>query len=469
MVPFSVKAETSSQKFNIDPIYNSENSQQYQVSASLKNSFYRLDFYVEDNFLSSKDWTERNEMNNIFSNLSSEFEAKIYPQLTNNFGTEKHSKSEGIERIAVLFYPMKEGVRGYIRNIDAYDKTINPMSNQREIIYLNSGYIDNPLLPEILAHEFTHLIELNQKEIKNDVPEETWLSEAIAEYAVTLLGYNGENGESYLDKRIKDFLAKPTDPLTEWTGTVYDYGSVSMFIHYMVEQYGLIVLKSTLVSQKTGIESINEALKENNYKETFVDIYNNWVVAVYLNDCSVGSQYCYTGGKLKNVRILPVNTFMPFFNESSLSMNQSIRNWSSNWQKFVGVNGDFKMEVKSPENCNFKVSYIYKDQYEKSHVKMVDFKSGETKEIAILNVKENISPVVFIFSIEGTELEKTVSNLFFVYNTTASVTINNSQEPEIDLPFETDKPLSQMNREELLRVLLRIIIILILQGKITSL
>jgi len=90
MVPFSVKAETSSQKFNIDPIYNSENSQQYQVSASLKNSFYRLDFYVEDNFLSSKDWTERNEMNNIFSNLSSEFEAKIYPQLTNNFGTEKH-------------------------------------------------------------------------------------------------------------------------------------------------------------------------------------------------------------------------------------------------------------------------------------------------------------------------------------------------------------------------------------------
>jgi len=343
------------------------------------------------------------------------------------------------------------------------------MSNQREIIYLNSGYIDNPLLPEILAHEFTHLIELNQKEIKNDVPEETWLSEAIAEYAVTLLGYNGENGESYLDKRIKDFLAKPTDPLTEWTGTVYDYGSVSMFIHYMVEQYGLIVLKSTLVSQKTGIESINEALKENNYKETFVDIYNNWVVAVYLNDCSVGSQYCYTGGKLKNVRILPVNTFMPFFNESSLSMNQSIRNWSSNWQKFVGVNGDFKMEVKSPENCNFKVSYIYKDQYEKSHVKMVDFKSGETKEIAILNVKENISPVVFIFSIEGTELEKTVSNLFFVYNTTASVTINNSQEPEIDLPFETDKPLSQMNREELLRVLLRIIIILILQGKITSL
>jgi hypothetical protein len=47
--------------------------------------------------------------------------------------------------------------------------------------------------------------------------------------------------------------------------------------------------------------------------------------------------------------------------------------------------------------------------------------------------------------------------------------MSSAPEPEIELPFETDKQLSQMSREELLGVLLRLIITLILQGKITSL
>jgi len=452
-------------KFNIDPSYNSEDVQQYQISSELKNSFGRLDFYVDSTYLSSKDWTERNEMSNAFSNLSSDFEVKIYPQLTTTFGTEKHSSKEGIERIAVLFYPMKEGVRGYIRTIDAYDKIINPSSNQMEIIYLNSNYIDSPLLPEILAHEFTHLIELNQKEIKNGVAEDTWLNEARAEYAVTLLGYNDGSEEGYLDKRIKDFITKPTDSLTEWNNTNYDYGVVSMFIHYLVEQYGLNILKDSLHSSKTGIDSINEALKNNNYKETFEDVYSGWSIAAYLNDCSVSSKYCYTNEKLKNLKVLPVNTFMPFFKESSVSVNQSIINWSSNWQKFVGVNGNFKLEIKSPEKCNFKVSYIFKDQYEKSYVKVISFNSGEKKEIIIPNISENISPIIFIFSVEGTELEKTTPNLFFIYSTTASITSDSPLEEDNSLPFETDKPLSQMTREELLRVLLRVIIYLLSQGR----
>ncbi|MFZ2390804.1 MAG: hypothetical protein WAW15_03230 [Minisyncoccales bacterium] len=453
-------------KFNIDSSYNPDNTQQYQVSSELKSSFSRLDFYVDSDFLSSKSWTERNEMNNTFSSLSNEFETKIYPQLTEVFGTEKHSTKVGIEKIAVLFYPMKEGVRGYIRNIDAYDKIINPSSNQMEVIYLNSNYIDSPLLPEILAHEFTHLIELNQKELKNGIAEDIWLNEARAEYAVTLLGYNNDGEEGYLDKRIKDFILKPTDSLTEWSNTNYDYGAVSMFVHYLVEQYGLNILKDSLNYSKIGIDSINEALKNNNYKETFEDVYSNWSVAVYLNDCSVSSKYCYVNGKLKNLKVLPVNTFMPFFQESSVSVNQSIKNWSSNWQKFVGVNGNFKLEIKSPEKCKFKAFYITKDQYEKSLVKIINFNPGETKEVIVPNISENISPIVFIFSIEGSELEKTTPNLFFVYSTTASVTLEeNFSEPEVNLPIETDKPLNQMTREELLRVLLKVIIYLLSQGK----
>jgi hypothetical protein len=467
LAPFSARAE-GSYKFNIDPAYNPEGNQQYQVSSTLKNSFYRLDFYVEGAFLNSKDWTDKNEMSNIFSGLSGEFERKIYPQLTSTFGTEKYSIKEGIERIAVLFYPMKEGVRGYIRNIDAYDKGVNPSSNQMEIIYLNSNYIDSPILPEILAHEFTHLIELNQKEIKKGLTEDIWLNEARAEYAVTLLGYNDKQGETYLDKRVKDFLAKPTDPLIEWNNTNYDYGVVSVFVHYLVEQYGLVILKDSLNSSKVGIDSINEYLKNNNYKETFADVYNNWSVAVFLNDCSIDGKYCYFHQRLKDMRVLPVNTYMPFFSVSSVSMNQIIKNWSTNWQKFVGGSGSLKVEIKSPNDCNFKASYIIKDQLDKSSVYPISIKEGETKEITVPNIR-NASSIVFVFSVEGSKLDNATTSSFFVYNTTASTTINNSSEqgeaePEVNLPFEISKPLNQMSREELLTVLLRVIVYLLSQG-----
>jgi len=465
-IPASASAGTS-RTFSIDPAYNTDsNIQQYQISATLKKSFDRLDFYVKDDFLESKDWTQTNEINNIFINLNSDFESKTYPQLTDAFGTDKYSKKEGVARIAVLFYPMKKEARGYTRNIDAYDKTVNPMSNQGETIYLNSEYIDSPLLPEILAHEFTHLIEFNQKNIQRSVAEDTWLSEARAEYAVTMLGYNDKAGETYLDKRIKDFLNKPSDSLIDWSGSSADYGVDSLFVHYLVEQYGLSVLTDSIKLNSVGVDSINEVLKNSGSKEAFSDIYANWAIAVYLNDCSVSPKYCYKNSKLKDVKVLPVNTYMPFFQESSVSANQLINDWSTNWQKFVGGVGDFKLDIKSPKDCNFKVSYIVKDLSDKSSVNILNFKDGEEKQIAIPNVR-NVSSIVFIFSVEGDDT-KMASNSFFVYNITASTILKSTPTEEIKLPFEVGKPLGQMTRDELLMVILRLIVYLLSQGKILT-
>lgn len=466
--PLVVSADTSV-KFNIDPVFNaSDNSQQYQILATLKKSFNQLNFYVEDSFLNSKTWTESNEMNNVFSNLDSEFENKIYHQLTNAFGSDRYSEKN--TKINVIFYPMKDTARGYIRSIDAYDKSVNPMSNQGETIYLNANYISSPYLSAILAHEFTHIIEFNQKTLKRSVSEDTWLSEARAEYAVTMLGYNNSaSDDTYLDQRIKNFLNKPNDSLTEWNDASSDYGVINMFIHYLVEQYGVNILTDSVKSNKTGINSINEALINNKYKDTFADVYSNWSVAVYLNDCSLSSKYCYKNEKLKDARVLPVSTFMPFFQESSISMNQLINNWSTNWQKFVGGVGDFKLDIKSPKSANFKVAYIVKDLSDNYHVYFLTFKDGEEKQITIPDLKDNVSSIVFISSVEGSALEGTVSNLFFVYNTVASTTLqgsgSSSSNMDINLPFDVSKPLNEMNREELLNVLLRLVIYLISQGR----
>jgi hypothetical protein len=134
----------------------------------------------------------------------------------------------------------------------------------------------------------------------------------------------------------------------------------------------------------------------------------------------------------------------------------------------VGGSGSLKVEIKSPNDCNFKASYIIKDQLDKSSVYPISIKEGETKEITVPNIR-NASSIVFVFSVEGSKLDNATTSSFFVYNTTASTTINNSSEqgeaePEVNLPFEISKPLNQMSREELLTVLLRVIVYLLSQG-----
>ena len=54
------------------------------------------------------------------------------------------------------------------------------------------------------------------------------------------------------------------------------------------------------------------------------------------------------------------------------------------------------------------------------------------------------------------------------YSLTAQTFIreNNNGDVDIELPFEIDKPLNQMNKEELLMVIIRLIIYLLMQGKL---
>jgi len=314
-----------------------------------------------------------------------------------------------------------------------------------------------------------HLITLNQKERMYGTTEETWLNEARSEYAITLLGYNAEDKETYLDKRISDFANNSSDSLTEWRDSNYDYGIVSLFAHYLVEQYGREVLSDSLHSEKKGIESINEALLKNKKKETFSQIFSDFSIAIYINDCSVSAKYCFKNDKLKNVRVLPYSNFLPFSGNSKLSINQTIKNWSSQWQKFSGGGDNLDIEVSAPFKSFFKATYIVKKTSGEYSIGNISFNDVNEGSFNVSNTNKDVSSVVLILSLENTELDEG-GGLPFVYNVMASTDnlstgTSNQNSNEVKLPFEIDKPLSQMNREELLMVLLRIIIYLLSQGK----
>ena len=476
--PLFVRADNlgQQQNFFVEPSYS--NSNQAQITATLARTSDDLYFYIDSDWLNSKTEKDKESIYSALNALGKEFDNIIYPQLTFSFGHEALPGIDKDARITVLLYSMKENARGYVRNIDSYDRLVNPFSNQREMVYLNVDNLTNPLMKAFLAHEFTHLITFNQKELAYGVKEDIWLNEARSEYAPTLLGYDLDGGAGYLNARIKSFIDNPTDSLTEWNNATADYGIDNIFVHYLVDQYGLPILVDSLKSKQTGIASLNYALTKNGFKDTFNDAFTNFTIAAYLNDCKLSSKYCFKNDdSLKDLHILPYSNFLPFTGNSNLSLGQNIKNYSAQWQKFSGGAGNLKIVFKGSSGIKLRVPYIVKNAAGSYTVDFLGLDANNSSELTISDVNTQVSSVILIPSVQVQDVTNQLTEYsysmavssFASGSTNQGNTSQNTDTSNIKLPFTIDKPLSQMNREELLMVLLRLLINLLLQGRSLSL
>ncbi len=292
-LPVFVSAVSLGEKadFFVDSTYDL--SEREEISAILQRISPKAYFYVDNNWWRSLGYQKKQEIERAIRNLGNEFYYKIYPTLTSTYGSEWKPGIDKDNRITVVIHPMIKTAGGYFNNGDEYPLAQNPKSNEREMIYLNADYITDSLAKSFLAHEFIHLITFNQKEKISGTYEETWLNEARAEYASTLVGYDSEYEGSNLEKRVKIFLEEPSDSITEWKNTSADYGSLNLFTQYLVEQYGIEILADSLKSKEAGIKSLNYALEKNDFDIDFSQIFTDWTIAVSANDCSLGEKYCY--------------------------------------------------------------------------------------------------------------------------------------------------------------------------------
>ncbi len=366
ILPQLVSADELLEKreFFVDSSYDLQGRE--KITAVCQRISDQLYFYIDTDWWEPLDIETRKEVNAALSNLAQEFKSTIYPILTLNYGPEWKPGIDGDARVTILIHPMIETASGYFNPGDEYLRAQVLASNQREMVYLNSKQITNSLGKNFLAHEFTHLITFNQKEKTYGVSEDVWLNEARAEYAPTLAGYNKEYQDSYLQKRVRDFLENPNDSLTEWQGKVSDYGVIDLFTHYLVDHYGKEVLIDSLKSGKIGIASINEALKKNGFEENFSQIFTNWTIAVFVNDCKIGPKYCYLNDNLENLRVTPFIYFLPTTGESTLSVGYLTKEWAGNWQKIIGGKETLKLEFTAGPEAYFKIPYVAENVSRKS-------------------------------------------------------------------------------------------------------
>ncbi len=418
-----------------------------QISATLQRVTSRLYFYIDDNWWDSLNSIQQNNIDTSLSYLANEFNFTIYPILTSTFGNEPSPGIDKDEKITILIHPMKEEAGGYFNNSDGYPKLQSPKSNEREMIYLSAQQIDKPIMRSFLAHEFMHLITFNQKDLMREVSEEVWLNELRADYSPSLFGYDLTYEGSNLQKRVKNFLDRPYDSLTEWQNKPFDYGVANLFAQYLVDHYGVEILVDSLHSSKVGIESLDEALLKRGFKENFAQIFTDWTIAVSINDCQVAEKYCYKNQQLKDFRVIPSGNFLPLAGKSTLSVTQTTKNWSGNWYKFVGGWDTLKIEFSGDPKNLFKVPYITQDSSSNWQVAFFEFNKDQHGEILIPEFRTKITSITIIPSIQSKISGFDGSEPSFSFSWTASVGEKTSEGEEAELVKELLAQIEELKKQ----------------------
>ena len=447
-LPIFASAAVLGQKkdFFVNPDYDWFGRQ--EIRASLQRIGPETYFYIDDKWLEELNEKQKKEVKTAIQDLDYEFNNRIYPILTNAFGSEWNPGIDKNPRIFVLIHPMKKQAGGYFRDNDEYPKLQIPDSNEMEMVYLNAFHIQETIAKSFLAHEFTHLITFNQKNRIHKVSEDIWLNEARAEYAPSLCGYNSEYKGSNLENRVEIFLKNSSDSITEWQNKQADYGGLNVFIQYLVEHYGKKILTDSLKIKETGIKSLNKILKENNYEQDFSQIFTDWTIAVLVNNCEIGGQYCYQNKNLKKIKIMPHINFLPLTGKSNLGVNQTTENWAGNWYRFIGGQGGLKVKfIGSPENI-FSVPYLTQDilgEYSLGFFQLDQYQRGE---IVIPDFGKKIKSLTIIPSAQGKTAKFSDAKQLFPFFWEVSTM---SEEKKIEpLSKFLEKPISEMNKQEII-------------------
>lgn len=452
-LPFFVSAYSfgSQSKFYLEKDFDKQDRE--TVYATVRYISTNAYFYIENQWWDRLPIEEKESLNKKLVDLGNHFDLETYQKMTDSFGDEWKPGIDGDYKITILFHEMKNDAAGYFRSIDEYPAIQAPGSNEREMVYINTEAFNYSYPESYIAHEFMHLITFNQKNRKINKDEEVWLNELRAEYIPTLLGFDKEYTGSNLQKRIRNFIDSPNDSLTEWQGKISDYGVISMFGQYIVEHYGLNILKDSLSSSSVGLISLDYALAKNNVKKNIAEIFTDWAISMSVNNCSFGNQYCYNDEFLKSIKVSPSLIYLPPTQESHLSLIYTIKEWSGNWYKIIGGDKGLKVEFSGLTSKSFIVPYLIESTNKIQSINFLELNKDNGGKIEIPDFGESNQSLILLPIITKKVSDFSESEPYWRFSLNVS-TFNNSG-GGTDNGGET-KPINQMTITELKAKILEI-------------
>ncbi|NJN43736.1 MAG: hypothetical protein HC806_02685, partial [Anaerolineae bacterium] len=221
--------------------------------------------------------------------LAEEFETHIYPTVREFFGSEWSPGVDGDEHLYILYASgLGSSLAGYFSSADEVHPLAHEYSNAHEMFFLNADTVDfsDEFTYGVLAHEFQHMIHWN-----GDRNEETWMNEGFSEVASFLAGYE-QGGFDWVYTNDPDLQLNtwPADGVT----TPY-YGAAFLFLTYFLDRYGEDATKALVAHPNNGmasidlvLESLDEIDSQREGVPTANDVFQDWTIASYLQDSSVG-------------------------------------------------------------------------------------------------------------------------------------------------------------------------------------
>lgn len=415
--------------FNVDPTY--DKTSRLQVAATLREVNQNSYVYIEDDWFNGLSSSQQNDILVSADNLSKEFDQNIYPKMTSIFGSEWSPGIDNDPHINIFVTRIIDNAGGYFNSADEHFRNQISTSNERELIYLNSLYLNTPRAKAFLAHEFQHMITYYQKEKIRGYVEDVWLNEARSEYAPTLLGYDANYTGSNLERRVSNFILKPTDSLTEWRNDTYDYSPVNLFMQYLVDHYGQNILTEMMKTNSIGIQSINEALKKLGFQDNFYDVFTRWSVANYLNDCTVEvNKYCYLN-PLLNASMLKANPAsvypLPAGSGNFVSVQNLLKDWSSVAIDFLAQTSltnakpdILKLEFNVAQDGSFKIPYVLTNGQGKNSVNFLSIVNNKA-ELYLADWGKSITNFILVPSVQTKKSDFTSAEPLYSYSYSVSL------------------------------------------------
>lgn len=271
-------------------ISNVDTNNNFQVDATLL-------YITPHTYFWAQDGVDVNQQD--MKNLMDTFENKIYPTDREFFGSEW---TPGVDNDPHIYIVYARGTgasnAGYFSTPDEYNPLVHKYSNGHEMFVFNA---DNTSLADqytygTLAHEFQHMIHWHL-----DPNESSWMNEGFSVLAEYLNGY-----PPYFDY---DYVQNPDLNLTDWLpdpgANGPHYGESFLFLDYFLSRFGDKATQALVKDQENSLPSVDDTLKNLNITDpqtgkliTADDVVMDWMVAMYLNDPSVGDgRYAFSNYK----------------------------------------------------------------------------------------------------------------------------------------------------------------------------
>jgi hypothetical protein len=202
------------------------------------------------------------------------FESEVYPIVTAALGSEWIPGVDADPRITLLHADLS-GAAGYFSGGDEFPAQIVPRSNEREMLYIDSGALASTgaSYNALVAHELQHLTHWHA-----DSEEDSWVNEGLSQVAAEAVA----GGSDWLDL----FLTTPDTQLTYWPAiedSAVHYAAAELFMRYALDRAGGREDAKALVGQeRDSIGGVEDYLDL--YGLSFTGVFADWVVANYIDE-----------------------------------------------------------------------------------------------------------------------------------------------------------------------------------------